>query len=159
MSHWFANVALMGLDMELRRRFPDVLHFRYMDDVPFVSRNKRHLRKAMMFYMERIRQKGMEVKADWQVFPIRARGITFLSYRFFHGYTLLTKPLMFRIARRIRAAAKTLTPHAAMGVVSYLGILKHCDSHNFFISHVYPYIIPKKCRRIISNANLLRCAA
>lgn len=160
-SHWFANVALMDLDLELRRKFPDVTHYRYMDDVPFVARNKRRLRKAVTAYMDGVKKLGMEIKRTWQIFPIKSRGITFLSYRFYPGYTLLAKALMYRIARRIKAAARRLDPHAAKAVVSYLGILKHCDSHNFFLSHVYPYINPKKCRRIISNEskNLLRRAA
>lgn len=160
-SHWFANIALCELDMSLRRRYPDVLHFRYMDDVPLVSRNKRHLRRALAYYMDGVKHLGMEVKANWQVFPIKARGITFLSYRFFHGFTLLTKPLMYRIARRIKSAAKSMGAHEAASVMSYLGILRHCDSHNFFVKHIYPYINPIKCRRIISNASkdVLRCAA
>lgn len=32
------------------------------------------------------------------------------------------------------------------------GILKHCDSYNFRVARVYPYVNFKKCRRIISNA-------
>ena len=160
-SHWFANVALMYLDLQLRREFPDVLHFRYMDDTVFVSRNKRHLRRALKFYIEQVKRLGMTVKRNWQVFPIKKRGITFLSYRFFPGYTLLTKPLMYRIARKMKRAAENMTVHAAQGVMSYIGILKHCDSHNFMVSRVYPYIIPKKCRKVISIAakNLLLTAA
>ena len=45
-SHWFANVALMSIDHDLARLFPDVWHVRYMDDTTFVGNNKRHLRKA-----------------------------------------------------------------------------------------------------------------
>lgn len=153
-SHWFANVALMELDHQLRRRFPDVLHFRYMDDVPMVSRNKRHLRRALSYYRGAIRELGMEVKSNWQIFPIRARGITFLSYRFFQGYTLMVKALMVRIARRMRQAARRLTRHRAMGVMSYLGILRHCDSHNFYLQRVLPYVQPKRCRRLIAHGNV-----
>lgn len=160
-SHWLANVALMWLDHDLCRLFPEVRHFRYMDDVPFVASNKRKLRKALLFYMEAIRQLGMVLKRSWQVFPVIARGILFLSYRFFHGFTVLAKPLMYRISRRIRMASHNLTARAAAGVMSYLGILRHCNSHSFYIAHVVPYVNPKKCRRVISYAskNLLRCAA
>lgn len=160
-SHWFANVALMELDMELRRRFPDVFHWRYMDDVPMASNNKRHLRRALKFYMESVAALGMRIKRNWQVFRIKIRGITFLSYRFFPSYTMLTKQLMYRISRRIKSAARNMTVHAAQGVVSYMGILKHCDSHNYFVRHVAPFVNPKKCRRIISNdsKDILRLAA
>jgi len=158
-SHWFANVALMHIDHELRRRFPDVLHFRYMDDTVFISHNKRHLRRAFQFYAGSVEALGMSIKPNWQLFPIRSRGITFLSYRFFHGYTILTKPLMFRIARKMKNAAKGLTVHLAASVMSYMGILKHCNSRHFFEARVLPYIRPKKCRRMISDASKLCDAA
>ena len=155
-SHWFANVALMGLDHEMRRRFPDVVHFRYMDDVPFMSRNKKRLRKALMYFMACIRKMGMEVKRNWQVFRIEVRGILFLSYRFFLGYTLLAKRLMVRISRKMVKASKHMTERLARGIMSYLGILKYCDSQNFKSKRVYPYVNIKACRQLISDADKKR---
>ena len=157
-SHWYANVALMEIDHELKKLFPDVRFTRYMDDVAFVSKNKRHLRKAIMHFGKRLNDLGMRLKKTWQIFPIAARGITFLSYRFFQGYTILAKKLMFRIARKMKKAGTNLSLHMAQGVISYIGILKHCDSYNFRKDHVYPYVNPKKCRRLISNEskNLLQ---
>lgn len=160
-SHWFANVALMEIDHELRRLFPDVKFTRYMDDIALVSRNKRHLRKAIMHLGKRLQGLGMRLKQTWQAFPIRKRGITFLSYRFFPNHTILAKPLMFRIARKMKRASTNLSVHMAQGVISYIGILKHCDSYNFRKEHVYPYVNPKKCRRLISieSKNHLHAAA
>lgn len=152
-SHWFANVALSALDHELKAEFPDVHFTRYMDDIAFVCHNKRHLRKAIRHLAKRLRQMGMELKHNWQIYQIRCRGITFLSYRFFHGRTILAKPLMFRIARKMRRAATALSFHTALSVVSYMGILKHCDSYHFRRDRVYPYVDPKKCRRMISDAS------
>lgn len=160
-SHWFANVALMEIDHELRRLFPDVKFTRYMDDIAMVSRNKRHLRKAIMHLGRRLQGFGMRLKQTWQVFQIQKRGITFLSYRFFPNHTILAKPLMFRISRKMKRAATNLSVHMAQGVISYIGILKHCDSYNFRKEHVYPYVNPKKCRRLISleSKNHLHAAA
>ena len=152
-SHWFANVAIMEIDHELKRRHPDVKFTRYMDNFGIVGKNKRHTRKAMLFVMESIEKDDMKIKRDWQFFPIAARGMTFLSYRFFNGYTLLTKPLMYRIARKMVRAEKRMSVHMAMGVVSYLGILKHCNSFNFKKDRVYTHINQKYCRRLISNAS------
>ena len=162
-SHWFANVALMELDHELKRAFPDVHFARYMDDIAFISRNKRHLRKAIRYLMERVGQLGMKIKKNWQVYPIKYRGVTFLSYRFFHGFTLLSKLLMYRIARKMRRAAEHMSVHMAQGVISYMGILKHCNSYHFRKEYVYSNVDPKKIRRLISDAqkkqDLLRRAA
>jgi len=150
-SHWLANVALMEIDHELRRKFPDVKFARYMDDVGLVSHNKRHLRKAIQHMAMRLAEFGMKLKRTWQVFRISLRGLPFLSYRFFPGFTILAKRLMYRIARKMRRAATHLSVHMAQGVVSYMGILKHCNSYNFRRDYVYPNVSIKKCRRLISN--------
>ena len=153
-SHWFANVALMAIDHELRRKFPDVKTARYMDDIVLASSNKRHLRKAMQWLISQIRSIGMEVKRPWQIFQIKKRGITFLSYRFFHGYTILAKRLMYRIARKFEQAHRrgVRSAHTAAGLVSYMGILSHCNSFNFRKNYVYPKISIKKCKEVIANA-------
>lgn len=150
-SHWLANVALMELDHEMRRLFPDVALFRYMDDAVFASGNKRHLRKAILYYMEKVRELGMSVKRSWQLFPIAVRGITFLSYRFFVGYTILAKRLMFRIARKVWRTAQRLTAHMASGVLSHMGVLKYCNSQHFKEQRVYPHISVKVCKWLVSE--------
>lgn len=160
-SHWFANVALMEIDQQLCALFPDVKFVRYMDDVSMVCNNKRHLRKAVYWLMTHIALLGMRLKHTWQVFRIKLRGISFLSYRFFRGFTILSKGLMYRISSKIRKASHNLTPHAAAGVVSYMGILKQCNSYNFRKEWVYPHISIKKCKEVISYAakNNVFCAA
>lgn len=156
-SHWFANVALMYIDHEMKRLFPSVKFTRYMDDVAFVSANKRTLKKCIEWFKATIKDAGMRLK-KWQVFSVSKRGIHFLSYRFFERHTVLVKRLMIRMARRFIRASNNMNVHVARGIVSYIGILKHCNSYNFRKHFLYPNINPKNCRRIISNydKNLLR---
>lgn len=142
-SHWLANVALMELDHEVKRKYPDVFYARYMDDIAMASTNKRHIRNAVEFVKRKTELYQMKLKR-WAVFKIKPRGISFLSYRFFNGYTLMIKRLMVRIARRFKKITK-LTRHAACSVMSYMGILKHCNSYNFRISKIYPYITEREC--------------
>lgn len=149
-SHWLANLALTELDHLLRREYPDVKFVRYMDDMVFCSTNKRHIRKLIYTVKQGVECIGMTLK-KWQWFRIRGRGISFLSYRFFNGYTLLMKPLMYRIARRIKNATVKMCGHIAKGVISYLGILKHCNSFNFRKKQVYPYISIRFCKSLISR--------
>lgn len=158
-SHWFANVALMELDHELEKNFPDVKFVRYQDDIAYVCRRKRHLQKAIAFVRKKLNEYGMEIKHTWQVFPIKSRGISFLSYRFFHGYTLLNKQLMYRIARKMRRTQNHFTERMVRGVIAYKGILKHCNSYNFRQKYVYPYVDFKKCKRYIKTIDKeRRCA-
>lgn len=154
-SHWLANLVLMELDHAIVRLYPDVKFTRYMDDIAMASTNKRHIRKALYFIKNGVERLRMALKR-WSWFRIAKRGITFLSYRFFNGYTLLTKPLMVRIARRIRKAPQRICAHVAAGVISYLGILKHCNSFNFRMKCVYPYIKVRVCNNLISLFTLKR---
>lgn len=149
-SHWLANVALSELDHEMRRLFPRTKYTRYMDDMALVGTNKRELRKAVKHIFQTIERYGMKLK-KWAVFRIKGRGLAFLSYRFFNGYALLIKGLMVRIARRMLKASKNMNLHTACGVMSYFGILSHCNSYNFRVRCVYPYVTKRACSRIISE--------
>lgn len=149
-SHWLANVALMGIDHALKQNFPTVRFVRYMDDVALICANKRTIRRAVQFLKTSVEALDMKLK-KWAVFRISERGLTFLSYRFFHGYTLLTKPLMFRIARRMRKAKAHMSLHAACGIISYFGILKWCNSYHFRKMCVYPYVSKEQCINIIRH--------
>ena len=149
-SHWLANVALMHLDHKLKQLFPRIGYARYMDDMALISSNKRELRKAVNLIRAEVATLGMRLK-KWALFAIKGRGLSFLSYRFFNGYTTMIKRLMVRIARRMRKAAKNMSVHTACGIMSYFGILKHCDSYNFRKTFVYPYVDKRTCTRIISD--------
>lgn len=156
-SHWLANVVLMELDHELKRNYPTVKFTRYMDDVGLVARNKRMLRRAVLFLKDGIEKIGMRLK-KWAVFRIKGRGMAYLSYRFFNGYTVLSKRLMVRISRRMKRAGENMSVHAALSIISYFGILKWCDSYNFRKAYVYPYATKRMCVRIISNNAKKRAA-
>lgn len=156
-SHWLANVALMELDHDLNRLFPEVKFTRYMDDIGLVSSNKRKLKRAVRFIRDSIISQGMRLK-KWQVFKVYDRGLSFLSYRFFNGYTLLTKPLMVRISRRMRKADVRMSGHVAAGIISYFGLMKHCNSFNFRKNRVYPYVDFKVCRKLVKMKSRKKAA-
>lgn len=158
-SHWFANVALMELDHKIERgevgkgRKSRLIYVRYMDDMAFLCDNKRYLHKTLKLVQDYLKPYNMALKSTWQIFQVEKRGVQFLSYRFFYRKTILTKPLMYRISRKMRKASTNLSVLMAQGVMSYYGILKHCNSHNFEVQHVYPYVKYHKCRKVISNAH------
>jgi len=121
-----------------------------MDDMALVCTNKRHLKRAVQFIRENMFGMGMELK-KWQWFKITGtHPLTFLSYRFFHKRTILTKKLMVRISRRMKKASECMNAHTAAGVISLMGVLKHCDSFNFKQKYVYPFVNIQVCKRLIS---------
>lgn len=153
-SHWYANLVLNYIDNQIKQRIlPDCKYARYMDDMLLLHNNKRKLHRARDEIAKLLNELGLTLKPNWQVYKIKDRGITFLSYRYFHGYTILRKRLMFRISRIMRKASthRNIQFHEAASVVSYLGILKHCNSYNFRKKWVYPFIRIKKCKDVIRN--------
>jgi hypothetical protein len=64
------------------------------------------------------------VKDNYQVFPVQARSIDFVGYRFYHTHTLLRKSIKQNYARML---AKNPN-HAS--IASYNGWLKHADCIN-----------------------------
>lgn len=74
---------------------------------------------------------GLELKPNWKIFPVDARGVDFLGYVFFHGYTLLRKSIKKKIFRRIgqylRGEISKETFEKSMA--SWNGWMKWCESY------------------------------
>lgn len=154
LSHWYAHMVLMRIDHYIKENFTDVSLTRSMDNFVMVSDSKESLHRAIEAIDTELRKRGLWLKGDWQVFPLSSRPIKFLSYRQTKGKTVMKKNLMVRISRRMRHLAPSA--RTARIIVSYLGILKHCDSHNFKCKYVYPYQNIKESKRLISNADRKR---
>lgn len=155
-SHWYAHLVMSFVDEEMKRENPKLFLARFMDNYVFLCGRKRTLHKAMRKLMDTVKRFYLRIKEDWQVFPIKSRMITFLSYRMNHEKTILRKPLMCRMARRFRRAKNHLDAHTARTIMSYRGILKYCDSYRFRKCCLYPNVSLSLCRRLISNADKKR---
>ena len=159
-SQWYANLVLMWIDFRIKQSYlPKGYYTRYMDDMCLLGTNKRKLRKAMESISYELRRIGLTLKGNYKLLKIGEGGVQFLSYRFFRGYTLMKKALMYRVSRGIRKAKSKKTIHRALSAMSYVGVLKHCDSYNFRKERVYPLIQIKELRRYISHENRIRRVA
>jgi hypothetical protein len=151
-AQWYGNVVLMPIDEAIKNKLlPDCKYVRYMDDMLLLHNNKRKLHKARREIEALLKSMGLALNPNWKIGRITDHGITFLSYRFFRGYTLVKKPLMYRIAKKAVVAGRNTSPHNAKAVMSYIGILKHCDSYNFRTEKVYPKVSIKQCKGVISH--------
>jgi hypothetical protein len=66
----------------------------------------------------------LTVKDNYQVFPVKKRGIDFVGYVFFHTHILLRKTIKQNFARML-----IRNPNSA-SIASYSGWAKHCNSKN-----------------------------
>lgn len=150
-SQWYANLVLMWVDFEIKQTIcPECKYVRYMDDMCLLSNNKRKLHQTRVAVTSVLSMWGLTIKGNYKVFKVGDGFVPFLSYRFYRGYTFLKKILMCRIVSKAKAFERNKTPHNAKAMMSYLGLIKHCNGWTFFRERVLPYLNLRKCRRIIS---------
>ena len=156
-AQWYANIVLMDLDNQIVQKvLPGCKYTRYMDDMLILHKNKRKLHKARKIIELILNGLGLILNPKWQVSKIGSQGITFLSYRFFRGYTLMKKKLMYRITRKIKRTKDRPSVHNARSMTSYLGILKHCNSFNYRKKRLYPVVSIQKLKGVISHESRIR---
>jgi len=103
-SQYFANFYLSDFDHWIKEVLQVKYYFRYCDDLVLLGADKAELHASRVAIDEYFSGKlKIEVKGNWQVFPVDARGIDFLGYRFFHGYTLVRKSIVRNFKQKYRA--------------------------------------------------------
>ena len=130
LSQYFANLYLAYFDHWIKEEKRARHYYRYADDMVLLSSDKGELHRLREEIEEHLASLRLELKPDWQVFPVGARGIDFLGYVFFPTHTRLRKSIkqrMFRTAGRMaRASPGKVIPRFA----GWNGWMKHCDSRN-----------------------------
>ncbi len=119
--------------------------FVYCDDIVVFHKDKSFLHKLIREidgYLSK--ELNLQVKNNWQVFPTDIRGVDFLGYRFFRGYTLLRK----RTAKTLKTKMRKLLKKCSQGykmnysewcsVNSYNGWLMWGNCHRLYVKHIFP---------------------
>ena len=129
LSQHFGNLYLSDLDHKIKEKDKCKYYFRYCDDTVFLHRDKEYLhriKEQLVIYLHSLK---LELKDNWQIFPVDSRSIDFLGYRFFHKYTLLRKSTVVRFRRKMRSVkkqyAKMYPIQIISKVMSYYGWLKY----------------------------------
>jgi retron-type reverse transcriptase len=165
LSQFFGNLYLSGYDHWMKECHQCKYYFRYCDDVVILGPSKTRLhdlrRETDTYWSNRLK---LTVKGNWQVFPIDARGIDFLGYRFFHGYILLRKSTAKNFKRKMRLLKRhwrKMPPVSVLStVMSYEGWLRPANCLNLKKSHIdheIKDIVSDVSRKMNINNPLWRC--
>lgn len=122
LSQYFANIYLAYFDHWIKEEKGVKYYYRYADDMVALSDSKEHLHglfQDIKAYMNN--NLKLEIKGNYQVFPVKDRGIDFVGYRFWHTHTLLRNKIKKSL---VKAAAKGKDK----SIVSLHGWAMHCDS-------------------------------
>lgn len=100
-SQFAANLYLTYFDHWIKEVKKVRYYFRYCDDMVILSDNKNYLHNLLKEISEYVKNNlGLTVKGNYQVFPIDARGIDFVGYRFYHNRIMLRKGIKKNMMRK-----------------------------------------------------------
>lgn len=123
LSQYFANFYLTYFDHWIKEQIGVKKYFRYADDIAIFAGSKKYLHELFLkikkYFSEQLK---LTIKPNHQVFPINARGLDMLGYKFYHKYILLRKTIKQDFARMI---ANRKNPAS---IASYYGWASHCNS-------------------------------
>lgn len=144
LSQYLANFYLTYFDHFLKETLHLKYVVRYMDDIIIFHHSKEFLHWVRLKIEEFLSKLNLSLKSSWQVFPTAIRGVDFVGYRFFYGYTLLRKKTCQRFKRvclKARAAweaGQRIGYRLWCAVNSYKGWLKWCDGFRLVQKYVVP---------------------
>jgi RNA-directed DNA polymerase len=125
LSQYFANFYLSYFDHWLKEEIHIKHYFRYADDLVILSDNKPHLHQVLAEIRNYLQVNlRLDLKDNYQVFPVDARGIDFVGYVFYHTHTRLRKGIKKKFARMLTRRKNR------QSIASYKGWASHCDSKN-----------------------------
>lgn len=133
LSQFFANLYLTYFDHWVKEELKCKYYFRYADDIVILSDNKNYLRNILVSIKLYLRQVlNLELKPNYQIFPVESRGIDFVGYKFYHTHILLRKSIKKRMFKSIE-----IYKHQGIDseefwrrMSSYQGWMKYCNSKN-----------------------------
>ena len=144
LSQYFGNVVLNPFDHWIKEDKGVKYYFRYCDDFVLLHPSKEKLHELRKEITEYLRSLKLTVKENWQVFPIDARGVDFMGYRFWPDKTLVRKKTIQRFKERLKTKRMTLNEAVRLRHVigSFYGWLRYADTGRI----INEYVLPAKSR-------------
>ena len=134
LSQFFANLYLAYFDHWVKETLRCKFYFRYADDIVIIGNDKELLNLTLLninYYL--ITKLKLELKPNYQIFPVDSRGIDFVGYRFYHSHTLLRKSIKVKINKLLDRYERGYIALSKLKIImqSYFGWLKYCNSKHF----------------------------
>lgn len=156
-SQYFANYYLSSVIRHMKQVFHCHYLVAYMDDIVILGSSKSWLRRIKKRMVLQLEENGLEMKRNWQIFPVDVRGVDFVGYRIFREFTLLRNGTKRTMVRKMRDIGRRMDDghvfdeHDRGVVASYSGILSWCDGHRLFRKYIKPIIRKKEAQTWMST--------
>jgi hypothetical protein len=132
LSQIFGNLYLSEFDHWIKEVKRVRRYCRYCDDLVLFGPDKAALHQLRTDISEYLRENlRLEVKGNWQVFPVDIQGIDVLGYRFYRDHTLLRKTIANGFKKKVRRIERNWESMSSSqiinGLMSYTGWMKYAD--------------------------------
>ena len=131
LSQHLANLYLCDFDHLIKEKYGVRHYYRYVDDMVFLAPTKQELHALLDVLRFELSKLKLQIKDNWQIFPVESRGIDFVGYLFRHKFVLLRKTIkksIFAKASRLRHG-KIRRETWLRAFASWHGWLKWCDGY------------------------------
>lgn len=132
-SQYFANYYLADVDRYMKQKWHCHYYLRYMDDIIVLGSSKSWLHRVQRKMESLLKENGLTMKPNWQIFQVEDRGVDFVGYRTFHHLCIVRKQTKYRIKKVCRRLSvkinegRGLDVHDVGSMVSYKGVLMWCN--------------------------------
>ncbi len=137
LSQYFANMYLTYFDHWVKEKLMVKYYFRYADDMVFLSPSKADLHfvlSEIKYYLDK--ELKLELKRNYQIFPVEKRGIDFVGFVFYHTHRRIRKSIKKNFCKAVAKANKSEIDIGKykLKVSSWLGWAKHSNSKHLLKS-------------------------
>ena len=137
LSQYFANFYLTYFDHWMKEEKQVKYYFRYADDLVILHAEKQYLHDLCKYISLYLHEKlRLQLKSNYQVFPVDKRGIDFVGYVFYHTHTLLRKSIKQNFARML------IRNRNRQSIASYNGWASHCNSKHLLKKLLHEQLQP-----------------
>jgi len=124
-SQTLGNFYLTYFDHWVKEKQGALNYIRYCDDCIVLSDSKEFLHKILANIKSYLKENlKLELKPNYQIFPVESRGINFLGYVFFQTHTLIRPTIKDEFIKMVKNRFNK------QSLASYLGWFKHGNCIN-----------------------------
>lgn len=132
-SQYFNNFYFNDFDHWLKEVKKVKYYFRYCDDMVILGKTKEELHALLKEINIKMSELHVELKSNYQIFPIENRGIDFLGYITKKKYTIVRKHTKVRFINKITAMNFDDVTDKNLNVLgSYWGVFCHANCRHLW---------------------------
>lgn len=143
-SQYFGNLYLTPFDWWVKQDLKAKHYFRYCDDIVVLGDSAEYCHKIKNKMFKVLSEEYfLNIKNNWQVFPVEDRGLDFVGYVFSKKETRLRRGIAKGFKQKTKSIHRTKMKKskAVNGIMSYWGWIKYANAKKLWLNQINKQII------------------